>query len=90
MRNSTDTQARSVIALSKQTGYPVVREANPILVLVDENRHGRVGTGIRHILNHLLHDERIADNETQALWCLRSARIAQDFAQIEAGKLHQS
>ena len=61
-----------------------------IRTLVDENGHGRVRAGIRHILKHSAHDDGIADNETQALPGSRSVSLAKYCAEVHAGELHQA
>ena len=41
------------------------------------------------MFKHLLHDERVADDEVQALRRLIVAMLLQDFAEIETNKLHE-
>jgi hypothetical protein len=51
--------------------------------LVDENRYRRIRTGVRHMLDHLPHDQGIANNETHNTWHSRGS-LMHDFAVVKA------
>jgi putative transposase len=57
--------------------------------LVDEDRYWRVGAGVRHMLNHRAHGDRIAYDEAHTLRGSGAVSLAQDCAEVEAHELYQ-
>jgi hypothetical protein len=57
--------------------------------IVDEDRDRRVRCGVRNGLDHLLHDERIADHEAEDPGSSPASFLTQDFAGVETDELHQ-
>src|ERR1700736_4511269 len=58
--------------------------------LIHKNGNRRIGTGVRNVLGHFLHDEGIANNEANHLRNLAARLFAHNRAVIELHKQHQS
>jgi hypothetical protein len=73
----------------EEAGHTVVGEVDSVWALVDEDGNRRIGSRVRYVLHHFFHDERISGDEAEAARRRISGLLAQDFAQVEASKLHQ-
>jgi len=58
--------------------------------LIHKHANRRVRAGIRHMLGHFLHDERIANNEANHLRILETRFFTHNRALIKLHKQHQS
>src|ERR1700722_6001026 len=58
-----DRKGFGISVRSQETSHPVVRDVHSVRAFVDEYGDGSVGAGIRNVLGHFFHDERIADDE---------------------------
>jgi hypothetical protein len=61
-----------------------------IIAFVDENCNGRIGAGVRDLLRHFFHDERIPKDETNDSGHLPLRPFAKDHSMIELNELHQT
>src|SRR5271167_1373305 len=61
-----------------------------VRALIYKNRNRRVGTGIRNVLGHFLHDQGIANNEANYLRSFTTRFFPHDRAMIHLHKQHQS
>jgi hypothetical protein len=57
---------------------------------IDEDRDGGVRSGIGNVLDHLFHDEGIADHEPYDLGRLGSGLATQNAAEVEFHEKHQT
>ena len=62
---------------------------HPIRPFINQHGDRRVGTCVRQVLHHLLHDERIPCNEPLTPGCGRSLFLTQDFPAVKTRELHQ-
>src|SRR6476659_4210394 len=62
---------------------------HPIGPLVNQHRYWSVARGLRHTLRHILHDQRIADQETLRLRRSKTAFAAHYSTGIELHEQHQ-
>src|SRR5215211_7278746 len=74
---------------SDEARHRVVGQVHSISALVDEDGYRCVRCRVGNSLRHLLHDDRIADNEAEYLWPLSAPFLTQDFAGVKANELHQ-
>src|SRR6266566_7434514 len=63
---------------------------NTIRPFVDQDCYRRVGSGVRHMLNHLSHDKWIANDKADHSRRSATCSFAHDCAVIEFRKQHQS
>src|SRR5450432_820521 len=63
-----DFHGASVSIWSEKTGHGVIGKVNSIGPLVNQNCYRRIGAGVGHVLDQLLHDEWVADYETKTMW----------------------
>jgi hypothetical protein len=63
-RTSASTLLPSDIIRGQEAGHPVIRNMHAISALINEDGNRSIRAGIRNVLSHLLHDERISNDET--------------------------
>jgi hypothetical protein len=74
---------------SDEARHRVVGQVHAISALVDEDRDRCVRCCVGNGLHHLLHDERITDDEAEDLRPLCASFLTQDFAGVKPDELHQ-
>jgi len=62
---------------------------NAVSTLINENRYWSIGSGVRDVLCHLLHDERIAHYKAKNLGCIRSPLFFKNLTEVETRELHE-
>ena len=84
-----DRESRLTPVGSDEARHRVVGQVHSIRALVDEDRDRCVRCCVGNCLRHLLHDERITDDEAEDLRPLSASFLTQDFAGVKPDELHQ-
>src|SRR5512146_1900044 len=74
---------------SDEARHRVVGQVHSISALVDEDRYRCIRCCVGNGLGHLLHDDRITDDEAEDLRPLSASFLTQDFACVKPDELHQ-
>jgi len=75
---------------SQQTAHPVVGDVDAVRAFVDEYRDGSIGPRVRNVTCHLLHDERIAHDESGHSGLIATRRFPYDGAMVKFHEEHQA
>jgi len=75
---------------SQKTGHPVIGNVNAITAFVDEHRDRGIRAGVRNVPCHLLHDERIAQDEPHHSGVIAIRRFPYNGAVVQFHEEHQA
>ena len=75
---------------SQQAGHLVINQVYTVRPLIYEYSHRRIRHGVRDKASHRLHDQGIADDQTNAFRVAADASLREDRASVEPDELHQT
>jgi hypothetical protein len=79
------------IFVGERENWPSGHKTNaPIRRFVDQDGDLRTATRIGQMLDHLLHDQRIADHDPVDLGSFLATLVVQDLAKVETDEFHES
>src|SRR6266571_2971966 len=87
---SSDSKSLGIPLRGQKTGHVVIRQVHAVWPLIHQYRDRGVRSGIRNVLCHFLHDERIANHKAHDFRILPSGLLTQNRAMIQFHKQHKA
>src|SRR6266581_4622994 len=87
---SSDSKSLGIPLRGQKTGHVVIRQVHAVWPLIHQYRDRGVRSGIRNVLCHFLHDERIANHKVHDFRIVPSGLLTQNRAMIQFHKHHKA
>src|SRR5215467_5215811 len=83
-------QSFRISVWSQQAGHLVISQVYTVRPLIYEYSHRRIRHGVRDKASHRLHDQGIADDQTNAFRVAADASLRENRASVEPDELHET
>src|ERR1700747_772851 len=84
-----DRERVGIPVWSQKTNHPVIGQMHAVGTFVDEHGDRSIRAGVRNMLRHFLHDERIANDKADHPGLIAARCFTHDGAMIKLHKRHQ-